>query len=113
MDSARRIYIRLLQRSASNANLPDTPDGAFSGELIREGYLTGAARPNEHGVITNAVVTGITVKGRLFLEKLRVEQRERSWLGRAKKFGLVALGFVIGCLAPVITALFKLFFHVE
>src|SRR5438552_850953 len=104
---ARARYIRLLERSAKNADVEDTPDGAFSSELIEEGYLRGRAGPDQHGVLTRAVVTGITVKGRLFLETLKQQERESSWWSRAKKFGLLLIGFIFGILSHVLPDLFK------
>lgn len=111
MFNARTTYIRLLERSARSGDVAQTPDWTFSGELIEEGYLVGTVGRNESGVISRSAVTGITVKGRLFLEQLRREQREESWLGRLQKVGIFLLGILVGVGVPILTSWLKAYYH--
>jgi len=101
--TARELYVRILATvSAKSAALPPQErDPIFCGELIEEGYLLGAVVKDSNGSIIGASVTGITVKGRLFLQTLRKEETERSLTGRAKRLSI----FIFGVLAGVVAAL--------
>ena len=66
-ETSRQIYIRLL------TNLPRDPkadDMQFACELVVSGFLDGPEPIRDaNGIFRQAKILGITVDGRLFLEK--------------------------------------------
>lgn len=64
-------------------------------ELFKEGLVTGidASSMNKGLGYLNPA---ITLKGREYLDNLIQRSEEKSLRGRAKKFGLVALGWLAG-----------------
>ena len=53
-------------------------------------------------------ITGMTVEGRLFLQRLKAEERAESFIGKLKKPGTFVAGSVFGALATIIPDLVKL-----
>ncbi len=97
-DTARRAYIELLRErvSALDSLQPDRRKSVLYAELIAADYLSGVTQTDQNGFPSGNVIQGITVKGRLFLQELEERERQRSWLGRAKKLGLIVFGFLMG-----------------
>ncbi len=83
----------------------------LSGELILGKYLEGDVNYDHNHCIIGSKTTGVTVAGRLFLQQLLREDREESSLGRFKKYGLVAFGFVMGIVANLLPDLIKHLFQ--
>lgn len=104
-ETARREYIRILaQISSYPLNKSDT---VLAGELIEGGYLKGTANPDEDGAAVSAGITGITVQGRLFLQKLRAEEEAESLLGIFKKYGSFLGGSLCGICFPIVSEFIK------
>jgi hypothetical protein len=106
--NARKLYIDILSDFAKNATPePDAPDekriSTLSGELIDAGHLTGGTMRDVHGEIRGAVVTGMTVQGRLFLDELRRKEKEESWWGKFKTWGFPIIGALVGYIVAVVT----------
>src|SRR5207248_969349 len=97
-DTARRAYIELLRErvSALDSLQPDRRKSVLYAELIAADYLSGETQTDQNGFPSGNVIQGITVKGRLFLQELEERERQRSWLGRAKKLGLIVFGSLMG-----------------
>ncbi len=72
-------------------------------ELIDAGYLRGEILDRTNLGATCAIVAGITIAGREFLEKLKREKRERSWRGRMTKAIWAFWGWIVGLLGPHIS----------
>jgi hypothetical protein len=103
-ESARRAYIRLLSEySVSTAGASrEQRDLDLSAELIDGGFLSGSPG-REDGTVAAVEVTGLTVQGRLFLQRLLAEEVESSFRGRTLKYLPIIIGYVAGLLSPVIT----------
>lgn len=104
-ETSRRAYIRLLDERANLADAAesDERDAILYAELIDKGYLRGTAirDASKGGMTVGAAVTEITLEGRLFLQHLKSEERQESFVGRFKTYwpffsGLV--GVVMGWL---------------
>lgn len=67
------------------------------------GHVRGAVRRNELGVISGCVTTGMTVQGRLFLEELQRKEKEESWWGKFKTWGLPIISAIVGYIVAIIT----------
>ena len=108
-DTARRAYIELLREQVGGLDSlpPDRRESVLYAELIAADYLSGVTRRDQDGFPSGNIIQGITVKGRLFLQELEERERQRSSLGRAKKYGLIAFGFAMGILSHVLPDLIK------
>ena len=113
--TARELYVRILSAvSAKSAALPPQErDPVFCGELIEEGYLSGGVVKDSNGCIVGASVTGMTVKGRLFLQTLRKEEAERSLKGRAKRLSIFILGVLAGVISALLIEIAKYFLNLR
>jgi hypothetical protein len=75
----------------------------FIGELIEAGYIDGLVTRGQNGCLNSATTRGVTVGGRLLLERLENEELRASWLGRLRSAALVVLGAVGGTvLLPIL-----------
>ena len=85
-DTARQGYIRLLKERAEalDTQIPKQRRTMMYAELIAEGYLIGATITDQEGFPNKNRITGITTKGRLFLQELEEQERSRSFTGRLK-----------------------------
>lgn len=106
--NARKLYIDILSNFAKHATPEPNAAGekriaTLSGELIDAGHLSGATIRDEHGEIRGAVVTGMTVQGRLFLEELRRKEKDESWWGKFKTWGFPIIGALVGYIVAVVT----------
>ena len=103
-ETARRAYIRLLSERAGiqESAAPEDRDSALYSELIDAGYLRGVPFRDaaKGGMTTGVTVTEITLKGHLFLQQLKSEERRQSFLGRLKKVGLLIGGYLLGNFQP-------------
>jgi hypothetical protein len=104
-ETARRAYIRILEKIES-APLNGNETG-LAGELIEGRYLKGNAPPDEDGAVVTVAITGITLQGRLFLQKLRTEEEAESLLGLFKKHGSFVAGLLVGALISIVPDLIK------
>jgi len=93
--------------SALDSLQPDRRKSVLYAELIAADYLSGVTQTDQNGFPSGNVIQGITVKGRLFLQELEERERQRSWLGRAKKLGLIVFGFLMGIISQVLPDLIK------
>jgi len=109
MQSVRKDFIRILNRIAAEKNLPvefssnaTLDEIRLVSELIDHEYLDGFHSENEVGIPCSAVVRGITISGREYVDQLEDEQFKRSSKGKVFAFlkyaGALLLG-VIGTLA--------------
>ena len=73
-------------------------------------YLDGMPLIDEQGLVRDISVRGITVEGRLFLQRLKAEEKAESFIGRLRKPGSFIAGTVFGALATMIPDLVKLWF---
>jgi hypothetical protein len=110
--SARRVYIELLTEYAEEFTpKPEAPEdrraATLSGELIDAGHLTGTPIRDEEDGTRGAVVSGMTVQGRLFLDQLRRDEREASVSARLKKWGLPVLTYSFGVVTPILSEFLK------
>jgi hypothetical protein len=112
-ETSRQTYIRLLLETEDKAQYlaGDEHDGMLSGELVKEGYLSGTAVQNATGRIVGAGVAGITAKGRLFLQTLQRQEDDESTSGRIKKHAGIVGAYLFGLLSPVLTDLIKALGH--
>jgi hypothetical protein len=104
-ETARHTYVRLLSQFADRLDsIPlDERDAVLCGELIKAGFLDGDPSEDNNGVVTGAVVVGVTAQGRLFLQRLKAEEREESLRGKAAKFGPLIIAYIAGLLSPILT----------
>ena len=102
-ETARRTYIRLLSEVASALPAKADHEKVLRGELIEAKLLTGGVARDGVGAIVVAEETGITVEGRLFLQRLREEERQDSLLRKSLKYTPVLIGYIAGLLSPLIT----------
>ena len=86
-------------------------DAVLQGELIEDGYLSGGVMRNEDGCICGSSSSGITTKGRLFLQSLQTEEDSKSVAGSAKRIGVFTLGVVVGVVSAVIVEIAKAILH--
>jgi hypothetical protein len=89
----------------------------LASELITGGFLKGTF--NGYGVgstmpagsIMCIMVTGITVEGRLFLQRLIAEEAEHSFRHRVFKYLLPVITYIAGQFSPVISDWLKSILH--
>ena len=82
-ESPRQAYIRILQSQAKGPSLLEEKDLIYAAELVRGKYLKGDAPDDEDGQSVSVAVTGIKLKGRLFLQKL--QSRESRVVDRSPR----------------------------
>lgn len=107
IETARQKYIRILRERSDHIDTweEDAREGSLAGELIEAKYLSGTAIKNSSGEIVAAGVCGITVEGRLFLQKLEEQETADSVVGKSKRaIGFVG-GFVLGVVTPLLSDL--------
>jgi hypothetical protein len=80
-------------------------DLIYTAELVRGKYLKGNAPEDEDGQHVSVAVTGITLEGRLFRQKLESDEKAESWIGRLEKSGVFALGVLFGAVFTVLANL--------
>jgi hypothetical protein len=102
-DTARRTYIRLLSQVAQTVPGNTNEDTVLMGELIEANFLTGGVARDGNGHIMAVQETGITVEGRLFLQRLKSEEREEKLLHKSLKYLPIAIGYIAGLLSPLFT----------
>lgn len=102
-EKARRAYIRLLSKSAISSPTKTDADTALLGELIDAKLLLGGAARDSIGETVAAEATGITVEGRLFLQRLREEERQESLFHKSLKYVPILIGYLAGLLSPLLT----------
>jgi len=105
--TARRAYIRILTQYAEAVPSKTDPETALLGELIDAELLTGGAARGSTGQVIAANATGITVDGRLFLQRLREEERQDRLLRKSLKYVPILIGYVAGLLSPLLTEWIK------
>ncbi len=117
IETARRAYIRLLSERAKiqESAAGEERDSVLYSELIDADYLRGVPFRDaaKGGMTTGVTVTEITLKGRLFLQQLKSEERQHSLWGRLKKIGLLVGGYLLGVFSPALTDLAKLLLHLK
>ena len=101
--NARHAYIRILTQYAEAVPTKTDPDTALLGELIEAELLTGGAARGATGQVIAANATGITVEGRLFLQRLREEERQDRLLRKSLKYVPILIGYAAGLLSPLLT----------
>jgi hypothetical protein len=101
-ETPRQAYIRILQSQAKGPSVLEEKDLIYAAELVREEYLKGNAQDDEDGQFALVAVTGITLKGRLFLQKLESDEKAESWIGRLGKSATFAFGVILGAVFTVV-----------
>lgn len=108
-ETSRQTYIRLLQhfsvRDATKST--DEHDAILAGELADANLLDGTANRSADGDIRGALINGMTVEGRLFLQKLEDEERDSKLSRKTVKYVPILVGYVVGLLSPIITDLIR------
>lgn len=94
--TARQQYIKFLEMAA------EENEELLIAELIESKHLKGAVRSTPEGGVAAARFDGITMEGRLFLQKLKKEESDESFSGRSKRYGLILLGVVGALLIDVV-----------
>jgi hypothetical protein len=100
-ETPRQAYIRILESQAKGSSVLEEKDRIYTAELVHGKYLKGNAPENEDGQPVSVVVTGITLEGRLFLQKLKSDEKAESWIGRLGKSSMFALGVIFGAVLTV------------
>ena len=77
-ETPRQAYIRILQSQAKEPSVLEEKDLIYAAELVRGKYLRGSAPDDEDGQPGSVGVTGITLEGRLFLQKLKSDEKDES-----------------------------------
>jgi hypothetical protein len=92
--------IRLLRDciAVDDARDPKTRAAVLYDDFINNGYLHGASARNKDGIPDRYIITNMTVSGRMFLQELETEEKDSSFLGKAKKVGLFVGGWLLGLL---------------
>lgn len=98
-ETPRQAYIRLLSETLPSNDCPR--DAAILGELITAGYLDGETFCDKDGVVDGAVCLGGTVKGRLFEQELRQQEKESRWQFKFFGYFCVLSGYIAGFLTPI------------
>jgi len=81
----------------------DPSDEEIAAELVASGLVRGQTAPDSAGKPIACSMYGITVEGRLFLQKLRKEILEESFFGQVKaKSGLI-VAFLVGVGSELLT----------
>jgi len=93
----RRMYIRILRKATDDTPLL-SEDVRFCAELIAEDYLVGNVSRDGDGIPIGVGLTGITVKGRLFLQQLQSEERKESFRSKMIKVSLIVGGYILAAL---------------
>ena len=101
-ETPRQAYIRILQSQANGPSALEEKDLIYAAELVRGKYLKGNAPEDEDGQHVSVGVTGISLEGRLFLQKLESDEKAESWIGRLEKSGIFALGVIFGAFVTVL-----------
>lgn len=109
--TARRKYIAILAAAASKVPEKVDDETLLTGELIEAELLTGGVARGGEGTIIACQDTGITVEGRLFLQRLQKEEREERLLIKSLKYAPLVIGYLAGLLSPLITEWLKKIIH--
>lgn len=96
--TARRTYIATLRYLVAGIDaLPlDRQQHFLGAELIAAGYVIGTSRHDSKDMPNGNVITGPTVKGRLFLQQLEEEESKASLRSRLIRFGIPIGTYVAG-----------------
>lgn len=104
--TARREYIKLLEKFSEikGSPIPDPnhEEKILSIELLNGLYLKGQVVQDDRQCKDVPHVSGITVKGRLFLQELQEQEKQDSLWQKALKYLPVLFGYVVGLLTPFI-----------
>ena len=79
----------------------------LAAELVDAKYLNGDTLSGQDGTVRDVALLGITVEGRLFLQKLKAEEEAASWLGVVQKHGAFITGSLVGAFVSVVPDLVK------
>lgn len=107
--TARRLYIRMLRNRLDGIDslpLKEREHWQWA-ELIAAGHLNGVTRTNENGEPNGNIISGPTVKGRLFLQELEEAESKSSFQARLLRFGIPSLTYFVGLLSPLVIAYLK------
>jgi hypothetical protein len=110
-ETHRQAYIRLLSRPPSSDHW-DGSDLNLLGELIEADLLTGGATRGNAGTFLVATPTGLTVDGRLFLQRLEQEEKESKPMHKVLKLVPLLVGYIFGFLSPFATDLLRWALHI-
>ncbi|HEV7926052.1 MAG TPA: hypothetical protein VGR14_11880 [Verrucomicrobiae bacterium] len=107
--TARTIYIAMLRSRVNeiDSTSPEQRQTILWAELIEAGYLNGHTMLGEQGFPAGNVITGPTVKGRLFLQALEEEEQQRTLAAKTVKYGVPILTFIGGIATVLVTEFLK------
>ena len=102
--TARQVYIRMLRHRVDGIDSasPEQREHILWADLIAGGYLNGVTRPGPDGIPTGNVITGPTVKGRLFLQELETLESNESFRAKLLKYGVPVTTFFLGIVSSVL-----------
>ncbi len=109
MQSVRKDLIELLSRIASEKDFPikfssnaSLSEIRLVADLIDQGFLDGDHVENEKGVPCQAMVTGITLAGREYVDELEEQHFKKSTTGKMMSFLKYVGVFVLGIIGTLI-----------
>jgi hypothetical protein len=107
--TARQIYIEMLRHRVDGIDSasPEQREHILWADLIAGGYLNGVTRNGPDGIPTGNVISGPTVKGRLFLQELEALEAKETTRAKILRYGVPAATFVLGALWSLFTDWFK------
>jgi hypothetical protein len=120
MESVRPRLIAILNRIAAsggdhvvfaeNATLDEI---RLVAQLIDDSYLAGDYVRNERDIPCQAVVTGITLSGRAYVEQLERDEKSATPKGKIKKWVVYALIYLGGILTLVVAQALIKWLHLD
>jgi len=91
-----------------DAQYSDRIDFALIRDLLEEGLVRGLIRPQTIGVSESFRLDGISLLGREYLSRLRMEKRMNSLPSKAMFWGMAVFTFLLGSvIAPISVELLK------
>lgn len=106
-EDSRPAYIRLLEQNENFITDGVDQETVLCGELVDAHLLSGGVARGGEGTIVASSATGITVEGRMFLQRLRDEEKQSSIMYKALKYLPILAGYIAGLLSPLLTEWIK------
>ena len=110
MESVRKDLIEILNRIAATKELPiefgthaTLDEIRLVADLIERDFLDGTHTEDGNGIPINALVTGITLAGREYVDELEDERFKKSSAGRLVSFLKYVGVFILGILGTLLT----------
>jgi hypothetical protein len=107
--TARQMYIRMLRQriDAVDSVSSESREHVLWSGLIKSGFLDGTPVSDQFGVPSKNIVGPPTLKGRLFLQELELQEKNESSLHRIIKYSVPVVTFFMGIVSSVLIEWFK------